>query len=155
MNTKVDILSRKNQVDTKNNNKDVQVLKEELWTRRTTAEVTMLKRNKTTDNLDLLEEIQKNNTKKQEVQQALKKEDGLAWEQDRIAYMEGRIYIPNNKKLRKQILWENYDFIDVGHSGQQRMMELVKQNYWWLGLKEDIKKYIQGCFKCQQNKIQH
>ena len=44
------------------------------------AEVTMLKRNKTTDNLDLLEEIQRNNIREQEVQQALKKEDGLAWE---------------------------------------------------------------------------
>ena len=56
------------------------MLKEELWTRRTMAEVTMLKRNKTTDNLDLLEEIQRNNIREQEVQQALKKEDGLAWE---------------------------------------------------------------------------
>ena len=40
----------------------------------------MLRRNKTTDNLDLLEEIQRNNTREQEVQQALKKEDRLAWE---------------------------------------------------------------------------
>ena len=60
------------------------------------AEVTMLKRNKTTDNLDLLKKIWRNNTREQEVQQALKKEDGLAWEQDRIAYIEGWIYIPNN-----------------------------------------------------------
>ena len=56
-NTKADILSRKDQVDTKEDNKDVQMLKEELWTRRTTAEITMLKRNKTTENSDLLEEI--------------------------------------------------------------------------------------------------
>ena len=56
-NTKVDILSRKDQVDTKDDNKDVQVLKEELWTRRTMAEVIMLKRNKITDNLELMEEI--------------------------------------------------------------------------------------------------
>jgi len=52
----VDILSRKDQVDMENNNKDVQILKEELWTRRrTTVEVTMLKRNQTiVDNLDIL-----------------------------------------------------------------------------------------------------
>ena len=108
----------------------------------------MLNRNQTTDNLDLLEEIQRNNTKEQEVQQALKKEDGLTWEQDGIAYIEGRIYIPNNKKLREKILWENHDFVNIEHLGQQRMIELLKQNYWWLGLKEDIKKYVQGCFKC-------
>jgi len=51
-------------VDTKNNNKDVQVLKEKLWMRRTIAEVTMLKRNQTMgDNLDILKEIHKNNTR--------------------------------------------------------------------------------------------
>ena len=32
-NMKADILVRKDQVDTKNNNKDVQILKEDLWTR--------------------------------------------------------------------------------------------------------------------------
>ena len=42
------------------------------------VEVTMLKRNQTTDNLELLNEIHKNNTRKQEMQQALKKEDGLS-----------------------------------------------------------------------------
>jgi len=45
--------------------------------------------------------------------------------------------------------------VDVGYPRQQRMMELLKQNYWWPGLKKDVKKYVQGCFKCQQNKIQH
>ena len=60
-------------------NKDVQVLKEEIWTRRTTVRVKMLKKNKTKeDNLDLLEEIYRNNTRKKKIQQALKKEDGLS-----------------------------------------------------------------------------
>jgi len=54
-------------VDTKEDNKDVQLLKEELWTRRTIAEVTMLKRNKTTDNLNILEEIKRNNTREHKV----------------------------------------------------------------------------------------
>jgi len=35
------------------------------------------------------------------------------------------------------------------------MLELLKRNYWWLGLKEDVKRYVQGCFKYQQNKVQH
>jgi len=68
------------------------------------AEVMMLKRNKTTDNLDLLKKIQRNNIREQEVQQALKKEDRLVWEQDGIAYIEEWIYIPNNQKLKEQAL---------------------------------------------------
>ena len=35
------------------------------------------------------------------------------------------------------------------------MLELLEWNYWWPGLKEDVKTYVQGCFKCQQNKVQH
>ena len=74
------------------------MLKEELWTRRTTAEIMILKRNKTIGNLDLLEEIQRNNTKKHKVEQELEKKDGLAWEQNRIIYIDGWIYISKLKK---------------------------------------------------------
>ena len=35
------------------------------------------------------------------------------------------------------------------------MLELIKQNYWWPGIKGDVKKYIQECLKYQQNKVQH
>ena len=64
---KVDILSRKDQVNTKEDNKNVQLLKEELWTRRTTVEVMMLRRTTTTDDLEIIKEIKRNNTKEQEV----------------------------------------------------------------------------------------
>ena len=60
--------------------------------------------------------------------------------------MEERIYIPNNK-IREEILKENYDSVDMGHLRQQQMLELLKRNYWWPGLKEDVKKYIQGYFR--------
>jgi len=43
----------------------------------------------------------------------LKKKDGLSWKQNGIVYMKGRIYIPNNKKLREKILQENHDSGDV------------------------------------------
>ena len=41
-NTKVDILSWKDQVNTKEDNKDVQLLKDEMWTRRTIARIIIL-----------------------------------------------------------------------------------------------------------------
>ena len=72
-----------------------------------------------------------------------------------MAYMEGRIYIPNNKDIKEEILREYHDPADVGHPGQHRMQELIKRTYWWPGLKEDVKKYVQGCIKCQQNKVQY
>jgi len=106
------------------------MLKEELWTRRTTAEVMTLKRITTTDKQEILEEIRKNGTKEWEVIQALEKNDGLSWEEDGIIYMEGRMYVPNNKKFKEKILQENHNSVDVEHSGQQKMLELIRQNYW-------------------------
>jgi len=35
------------------------------------------------------------------------------------------------------------------------MLELVKMNYWWPEIKKDVKEYMQGYMKFQQNKVQH
>jgi len=90
----------------------------------------MLKRNQiTVDNLDIVKEIHRNNTREKEIQQVLKKENRLSWEENRIAYIEGRIYVPNNKRLKEKILWENHNVVDIEHPGLQRMIELLKLNY--------------------------
>ena len=135
-------------MDTKEDNKDVQLLKERLWQQMTMAEITMIKRKTTVEEINIFKEIKRNITREKEVVQTLKKEDGLTWEEDRVVYIEGRIYVPNNKKIQEEILKENYDSVDVGHPGQHRMLELLKRTYWWPGLKENIKKYIHECFKC-------
>jgi len=144
---KADILSRKDQVNTKENNKDVQLLKDKLWQQSTTAEIIMIKRKTTVEEGNILKEIKRNTTREKEVVQALKKEDSLTWEEDRVVYMEGRIYVLNNKKIKEEILKENHNLVDVGHPEQHRMLELIKRTYWWPGLKEDVKKYLQGCFR--------
>ena len=94
------------------------MLKEELMTRRTTAKIAMLKKYKSLEDSNLLEEIQRNNTREQEVEQELKKENGLVWEQDGIIYIEEQIYIPNNRNLKEQILQENHDPVDTSHPEQ-------------------------------------
>ena len=93
------------------------MLKKELWTKKMTAEITMLKRYKSLEDSNLLEEIQRNNTREHEVEQELKKETGLVWEQDRNIYIERQISIPNNRKLKKKILQENHDLVDISHPG--------------------------------------
>jgi len=44
--------------------------------------------------------------------------------------MKGRIYVPNNKNLREEILKEHHDPADIGYLGQHRMLELLKRIYW-------------------------
>jgi len=115
----------------------------------------MLGRKVMAEESDIVKRIWRNNTREKEIVQALEKNNGLVWEEDGVAYMEGRIYVPNNKELREEILKEHHNPADIGHPGQHRMLELLKRTYWCLGLKEDVKRYVQGCFKCQQNKVQH
>ena len=52
----------------------------------------------------LLEEIRRNNTKKQEILKELTKDEGKVWKDDRIVYVKGRIYVSNNWKIQEQIL---------------------------------------------------
>ena len=106
----------------------------------------MIKRKITAEKSKILKKIRR---------KTLEKKDSLTWEEDGMVYMEGRIYVPNNRKIKEDILKENHDSVDIGYPRQHRMMKLLKRTYWWPELKKDIKKYVQECFKCQQNKVQH
>jgi len=128
-NTKADILSRKDQVNMKEDNKDMQLLKDKLWQQKMMAEVMMIPRKMKMEGNDRLKEIKRNTTREKEIIQALEKEDRLTWEEDGVVYMEGRIYVPNNKKIKEEILKENHDLMDMGHPGQHQMLEVIKRTY--------------------------
>jgi len=61
----------------KEGNKGVQLLKEELWSRRMTAEIMMMGRKTTAEECNVIKEIQRNSTREKEVVQALEKQDRL------------------------------------------------------------------------------
>jgi len=54
-------------VNTKEDNKNVQLLKDKLWQQRTTAEITMIKRKTTVEESNILKEIKRNMTREKEV----------------------------------------------------------------------------------------
>ena len=70
-NTKADILSRKDQVNTKKDNKDVQLLKDKLWQRRMTAEIAIMGENKAREESGILKEIRRIETREKKVIQVL------------------------------------------------------------------------------------
>ena len=127
----MDILLRKDQVDMKDNDKNIKMLKDKLWIRRISieAKIAMFRENQIVEETILLEEIQKNNMKEQEVQKELEKDDSQAWKDNRVIYIKGKIYIPNNQKIQEQILQDNHKLVDIRQLGQQRMLELIKRNY--------------------------
>ena len=118
-NTKADILSRKDHINTTKDNKDVQMLKDEIWARRQIiVEIKMIWGNQVVEETTILEEIQWNGTKEQEVWRELEKEDRQSWEKEGIIYVNERIYVPNNQKIKEKILQENYDPVNIGYLEQ-------------------------------------
>jgi len=93
------------------------------------VKITMIKRKTTVEEDNILKKIKRNTTREKEVVQALKKENSLTWKEDGVVYIEGRVYVPNNKKIWKEILKENHDSVNIGHPGQHRMLELLKRTY--------------------------
>ena len=77
------------------------MLKNDLWTKRvnTEVEVIVLRENQVVKEIILLDDFWKNNTRKQEVQKELEKEDRQAWKNNRVIYIEERIYVINNQKI--------------------------------------------------------
>ena len=78
----------------------------------------MIQKSQVVEETTLLEEIWWNGMKEQEVIKKLEKEDGQSWKEDEIVYIDGRIYMLNNWKLKEKILQENHDPADIGHPGQ-------------------------------------
>jgi len=76
------------------------MLKDKIWTRQQTmAEVTLIQKYQMVEESILFKEIQRNNTKEQEVIKELDKKDSQLWKENGIIYVEERIYIPNNRKI--------------------------------------------------------
>jgi hypothetical protein len=54
-----------------------------------------------------------------------------------------------------EVLSEHHDACLAGHCGTARTLELVTQNYWFLGINAFVKDYVNSYFLCQQAKTPH
>ena len=61
---------------------------------------------------------------------------------DLIAY-KGKIYVPTNIELQKEIITSFHDSPLAGHPGFFKTLHLIKEHYWWPGLTVFLKKYIE------------
>jgi len=65
---------------------------------------------------------------------------------------KGKVYVPKDKALRIEVIRLHYDIPMEGHGGQWKTVELVTRNFWWPGVTREVKRYVEGCDTCQQNK---
>ena len=71
----------------------------------------------------------------------------------RMLFYQGKAYVPNDPDLRREIVKKHHDSPTIGHPGELGTYNIVKEHYWWPGMRRFIKAYVEGCPDCQQYKI--
>ncbi len=65
---------------------------------------------------------------------------------------DGAIVVPQVDNLRTEILQEFHTAPYSGHIGVNRMVQALKNNYWWPYVRNDIVEFVTNCDSCQRNK---
>ena len=72
-----------------------------------------------------------------------------------VVYKDQRIVVPADSSLKTKILQRYHDHPLVGHVGSEKTTELVKRDFYWPKMDEEIKLYVTTCHSCQKNKPSH
>ena len=57
--------------------------------------------------------------------------------------------MPNDEKIKKQILYEAYNTPYAMHLGTPKIYRDLKKHFWWPRIKRDVVEYVIKCLTCQ------
>jgi len=92
-------------------------------------------------------EILNNTTKYQSLEQ-IPDSEGFIWRNQ-----EGKLVVPSDDNIRREIMNIWHDIPAAGHPGRDETTRRITEQYHWPGARQWIAEYIKGCAICQQNKI--
>ena len=71
-----------------------------------------------------------------------------------ILFFRGKVYVPKDPELRRQIVAQHHDSKVAGHPGRWKTLELVSRTYWWPHMSRYIGQYTKTCDLCMCTKVQ-
>jgi hypothetical protein len=71
---------------------------------------------------------------------------------DGIILFKNKVFVPNNKDIRRSIIAETHESPVSGHPGHLKTLYLLKERFYWPGMAIMTKQFIDGCAVCQQMK---
>ncbi|KAL8443314.1 hypothetical protein Emag_005945 [Eimeria magna] len=63
-----------------------------------------------------------------------------------------RIVVPNQLSTRMDLLYQYHDHPTAGHMGFNKTYQQLTQLYYWEGVKDFVKRYVETCVRCQMSK---
>ena len=72
-----------------------------------------------------------------------------------ILYRKNRLCIPNDDKLKEQIMKEAHETPYSVHPGATKMYQDLKESFWWPRMKNDVATFVSKCLTCQRVKAEH
>ncbi|KAJ9566939.1 hypothetical protein OSB04_002905 [Centaurea solstitialis] len=81
--------------------------------------------------------------------------DSLSEDNRSLKVLKTRIWVPRIGGLREVILEEAHKSRLSIHPGGTKMYHDLRTEYWWLGMKVDIGRYVEKCMTCLQVKVEH
>ena len=67
---------------------------------------------------------------------------------------KGRVCVPQDTDIRRQILYECHDSPSAGHPGIRKTYAHVRRHFYWAEMHKDVHGYVTHCQKCQVNKAE-
>ena len=68
---------------------------------------------------------------------------------------DGWTVVPNDAKLKREILNEAHQTRYTVHPGNTKMYQDLKKKFWWRGMKRNVAEYVARCPSCQLVKVEH
>ena len=68
-------------------------------------------------------------------------------------HWRGRIWISAFEPLRTRLIQSIHDSPLSGHPGRESTRELLAREYTWLGMTQDVRRFVRNCNTCGKSKI--
>ena len=104
---------------------------------------------------ELVDRVKLTQMEDEKLNEMLDKTPNIVADSNSVIRFRGRLCVPNNDALKRDILEEAHRSRFSIHPGVTKMYQDLKRTYWWVGMKRDVVDFVSKCQTCQLIKAQH